>query len=91
VAGEAVEPAGIVLAELGNPAILVDVGMEVKVARRQTARAVDPGLPLTVGEVAVEVKMDAFRAELGDRLRVQPNRPPGDNSVDLAVMRRDLL
>jgi hypothetical protein len=91
VAGETVEPAGIVLAELGDPAILVDVGVEVKVTRRETACPLDPGLPLAVGEVAVEVEMDAFRAEFGDRLRVQPDRSAGDNGVNLAIAGRDPL
>jgi hypothetical protein len=65
--------------------------MEVKVTRRETARPFDPGLPLAVSEVAVEVEMDPFRTQLGDRLRVQPNWSSGNNGVDLAISLRDFL
>jgi hypothetical protein len=60
--------------------------VEVQVVRGETTGALDPAGPLALGEVAVEVEVDALGGKLGDRFRVEADRTAGDDGVDFAVV-----
>ncbi len=84
---EEVQPARVVLRELGDPAALVDVRVQVQVPGGDAADLVDPRSPLALCEVAVEVHVDSLLGQFAHNRRVQPDRPAGHDSVERAVGR----
>lgn len=87
-AAEHVQPAGVVLRELAHPPVLVDVLVQVQVLRRQRLRLGNPFAPLALRKVSIEMQVDAVARQLGDRGRMQPDRPPRHHGVHLPARAR---
>src|SRR5690606_17308157 len=82
---EEVKPACIVLGKLFYPAFLAAVRVNLEISGRPCLSLFYPLPPLPMGKIAVKVQMYFLLPQFSNSMWMQPDRPSGHNSMNLAV------